>query len=143
MLSKLVLDLFPQGQRKVMVSMMAIVIGVALEKLGGGLSVHMEQALVAIVAIFTGGNVLEHLSSVLRGLKGTKVGQVIEDAIPGDQGLGREEQVQMAMQGQLDGAMGAVDRRFAELEKKLETQAANLGQLVGILNQMRQAKPQG
>lgn len=90
----LILKLFPEGQRKVMVSLIAIAVGVAMERLGGGLSNNMENALVALVAIFTGGNVIEHIAAAIKVLKGSKAGAIIEDLIPGDQGL-REDPVRV------------------------------------------------
>lgn len=145
-MKKLIEALFPQGHRKLMVSLLALVIGVVLEKFGGGLSDNMQASLIAIVAIFAGGNVGEHIADALKFLKGTKVGQVIEDIVPGDQGLGEvrgearaalhaEEMAARAAQDVADGLEG----RIADIEKKLAIQAQNTGQIVQILNAMRSA----
>jgi hypothetical protein len=154
-MSKLILALFPQGQRKTMVSMIALVVGVIIERFGGGLSDNMTHALIALVAIFTGGNVLEHLSGVLKPLKGTKVGQIVEDIIPGDQGLGvvaAEPKAEMAsapeaggtrmphpMEEEFMGFTHHVEGRINTLQQQIQVQAQGLAQLVQIINTQRGA----
>ncbi len=141
-MSKLLQSLFPQGQRKLLVSLIALAIGVALEKLGGGLSDNMQQSLIAIVAIFAGGNVMEHLADALKVFKGTKIGGIIEDVLPGDQGLRvltpeeKAEEAHAAVQELGEVSNQSIDR-MDEIEKKLAVQAQNMGQVVQILNQMR------
>lgn len=148
-MTKLLEALFPQGHRKLMMSLIALVVGVVMEKFGGGLSDNMQTSLIAIVAIFAGGNVGEHIANALKFLKGTKVGQIVEDIVPGDQGLGVASAVAPAAQparapavssADLEDVLGEVDGRFADLEKKLAVQAQNVGQIVNILNQMRGAQ---
>lgn len=147
MIPKLISALFPQGHRKLMVSLIALALGVVLEKFGGGLSENMMTSLIAIVAIFAGGNVGEHLGEALKFLKGTKVGQIVEDIVPGNQGLGVVSNAEAAKAAEdqgpgVDEVMEAVDARFADLEKKLAIQAQNVGQIVQILNAMRSASGQ-
>lgn len=141
-MNKLLLALFPQGHRKLMVSLLALAVGVVLEKFGGGLSDNMQVSLIAIVAIFAGGNVGEHIADALKFLKGTKVGQIVEDIVPGDQGLGASS-VSAARARDDEDMVGelaeASEARFADLEKKLAIQAQNVGQIVQILNSMRGA----
>lgn len=143
-MKKLIEALFPQGHRKLMVSLIALVIGVVLEKFGGGLSDNMQASLIAIVAIFAGGNVGEHIADALKFLKGTKVGQVIEDIVPGDQGLGDGSSQAASAPAVRELTAADVAEHFGgrvdELEKKLTVQAQNLGQIVNILNQMRSAQ---
>lgn len=141
-MNKMIEALFPQGKRKLMVSLIALVISVVMEKFGGGLSDNLQTSLIAIVAIFAGGNVGEHIADAIKFLKGTKVGEIIEDIIPGDQGLGQlpaasannEAANAMAYAARVDQAAG---ERIAELEKKLAVQAQNMGQIVQLLNQIR------
>lgn len=129
--------LFPQGYRKLLFSLIALAIGFGIEKFGGGLSDNMEQSLIAIVAIFVTGNVGEHLSKALAVLRGTKIGQIIEDVVPGDQGLGENSQFAEAPLEEED----PYEMRFKELENKLTVQAQNMGQVVQILNAMRGTQP--
>ncbi len=133
-MNNLLIKLFPQGQRKLMVSLIALVIGVALEKFAGGLTANMETSLIAIVAIFTGGNVMEHLANALKIVKGTKVGQVIEDVLPGDQGLGT--QVVQEEEGDY------ITERFDSLEDIQKRQAANIEALVKHINAIYARLPQ-
>lgn len=137
-----------------MVSLIAILIGTGLDKFGGGLSDSMLHLLIAAVAIFTGGNVLTSLADVLKPLKGTKLGHIIEEFVPGDQGLdelGGPAPAQqtvgyaqaptptsnIASKQEVYEAMNAAGSRFDTLEKQLATQAQNVNQLVQIINQMR------
>jgi hypothetical protein len=147
MISKLILALFPQGQRKVVVSLIALALGIVMEKFAGGLSENMMTALIAVVGIFTGGNVLEHLSGVLKGLKGTKLGQTIEDLIPGDQGLGKAESVAIsaasapAQGADLEALYGGVDEahnKIAGVEKQLALQDQSLKNMAGTMNKIIQ-----
>lgn len=153
MLAKLIQSLFPEGQRKVMVSLIAILIGTGLDKFGGGLSDSMLHLLIAAVAIFTGGNVLTSLADVLKPLKGTKLGHLIEEFVPGDQGLDGDANApqqtvayaqappsnNVASKQEVYEAMNAAGSRFDTLEKQLAVQAQNVNQLVQIINQMRGA----
>lgn len=144
MLSKLIASLFPEGQRKVMVSLIAILIGAGAEKFGGGLSEHLSQLLIAVVAVFTGGNVLKGFSDAIATLKGTSIGQKIEDLLPGDQGLGATVQAAQAVQPHghtemeaffqfMDEAKGRIDK----MSEQITTQAKNTEMIVNIVNQMR------
>lgn len=150
-MNRLIGALFPQGQRKTMVSMIALVLGVVIEKFAGGLSDNMTQALIALVAIFTGGNVLEHVAGVLKPLQGTKAGQIVEDILPGDQGLGvvKQEaaQTDTRVPSQVEQEFMAfaqhVDGRINTLQQQIQTQAQGLAQLVQIINTQRGASPQG
>lgn len=135
--------LFPQGKRKLLVSLIALVVGLGLEKFGGGLSENMMVSLIAIVGIFTGGNVGEHLADALKVFRGTKVGQIIEDILPGDQGLG-EDKVDTAYYSPPKAAVASEqDLRINELENKLVVQSQNISQIVNLLNTMRQAQQPG
>lgn len=142
MLAKLIQNLFPEGQRKVMVSLIAILIGAGMDKFGGGLTDHMMTLLIAGVGIFTGGNIFEHIKEMIAG---TKVGKIIEDVLPGDQGLGAVAAPQVAgaqvqaaqapdLRQELYGAMTEVGKRFEALNQQLQVQAQNTAKLVAFVN---------
>lgn len=146
MLKKLIESLFPQGQRKVIVSLIVVLIGAILEKWGGGLSESMLTALIAVAAIFTGGNVLEHLAQVLAPLKGTKIGQVIEDIIPGDQGLKVDpkapQEIELDVAEEEEPAWSqALKAHVTRLESQIKIQANNTAQIVHIINAMTNGAP--
>lgn len=170
MLKILIQNLFPQGQRKVVISLIAILIGLGIDQLGGGLDENMAFALIALVGIFTGGNVLEHLATVLKPLKGTKIGAIIEDILPGDQGLVGPKQAPPQVSQSVesvsypeqevaeDTAANPYDEVFMSVFQELQTlrntvtglnqqvqlQAGNMEKLIGIINaQLQAAGPQG
>lgn len=122
-----------------MVSLIALAVGVALEKFGGGLSDNMMTSLIAIVAIFAGGNVGEHIADALKFLKGTKVGQVIEDVIPGDQGMGTlKTQAGVAPSSlSAEDVAEEMEARLSDVDKRLAVQAQNTAQIIKLLNAMR------
>jgi len=125
-MEKLLNALFPQGYRKLLVSLIALIVGVVLDKFGGGLDDNMRSSLIAIVAIFVTGNVGEHLADALKFLKGTKVGQIVEDIIPGDQGLGKSI-AQPAIAAVSDSSttspingLEAISKKLEEMDKKVQ-----------------------
>lgn len=136
--------LFPMGHRKLVVSLIGLALSFGLDHFGK-LDDNMKMSILALVGIFTGGNVLEHFADALKFLKGTKVGQVIEDAIPGDQGLGAVSQAATARTSEaVDEAHGRIDAVVSkqdDLERKLAVQAQNMAQVVNILNTLRQPAP--
>ncbi len=153
MLMKLIQSLFPEGQRKVMVSLIAILVGTGLDKVGGGLSENMVTVLLGAVGLFTAGNIVENLRA---SLGGTSVGKFIERITPGDTGFDKTVAagVQMAtiqpipvdqgsmnldsamqrIYGDLDGIVGNSNKRFDEMDKKLAIQADNVAKLVKFIN---------
>ena len=141
MMTKLIQALFPEGHRKLMVSLVGLAVGIAIEKLGGGLTDQTQVLIIAAVGIFTGGNVMEHLATALGGLKGSKVGQIIEDIIPGDQGLGKAGAAvaaQPAVAEQFESMnqfLNDTHAKMEDLERKLQLQAQNTTQIVQLLNQ--------
>lgn len=152
-MSDMIRRLFPEGHRKLVFSLIGLALAGVLEHFGK-LDDNAKQAIIAIVAIFVTGNVGEHLADALKFLKGTKVGEIVEDIIPGDQGLKeltaeeKAEAAHVAASAAHEAVQGA-DVRLAEMEKKLAVQAQNIGQIVQILNAMRNpnvagpAKPPG
>lgn len=135
-MNNLLVKLFPQGQRKLIVSLIALVVGIVLEKFSKtGLTDNMQQSLIAIVAIFTGGNVMEHLANALKVVKGTKVGQVIEDLMPGDQGLGYDKTPPAPEQSE---EADPFEERILMLEDIQKRQARNIEVLVQQLNRVLQ-----
>jgi hypothetical protein len=153
MLKALIGALFPEGQRKLMVVLIALAVGAGIDQFGGGLDETMLTAILGLVAIFTGGNVLTHLSSVLAPLKGTKIGQIIEDTMPGNQNLGKDVvaedvgEVPMSHQQayvmrQMADQIQALATNLTDVQNKLQVQAQNTASIVGVINAMRGAGQQ-
>ena len=137
MLSRLIQSLFPEGQRKVMVNLVVVIIGVAIDRLGGGLSDKMGTILISAAAIFTGGNVIEHIKEIFSG---TKVGKVVDEMLPPQQAMMQEPpppQFDPSMLNEIINRIHDSERRFADLDNKLTVQAENTRQLVNIINQSR------
>lgn len=135
-MNKLILALFPQGQRKLMVSLLGLVVGLGMEKLGGGLTDKMHDIIITVVAIFAGGNALEHITGIF-----TQQKQVYED---GPEYF--EEPPQPTKELTVMDALDSVhsleaklNNRFAEIDKQIALQTQNIQQIVQILNQNRKA----
>ena len=143
--------LFPQGQRKLIVSLVGLAVAIAFEKFTKqGLSDDMKTSIIALVAIFTGGNVMEHFANAVKVLKGTKIGAIVEDALPGDQGLKvQKEEIQREEAAvpdftehikELYGHAKSVNQQLAELKQSQQLQADNTQKLIGMINQQRKGE---
>lgn len=148
MVNKLILSLFPEGQRKVMVSLIVVAVGVIVDKFAGGLTDQLMTVLIAAAGIFTGGNIFEHMKEIFTGLKGSKLGRVIEDILPGEQGLGHATPAQTAdvqavhpqvvvQSDEMYAFMNGTEKQMAELRTQLGVQAQNVAQIVQLINQIR------
>lgn len=159
-MSDLIQKLFPEGQRKLVMSLVTLVVGLVLNHFNA-LDEQMKQSLLAILAIFVTGNVMEHLADALKVLRGTKVGHIVEQLIPGDQGLdvpgvnaAKAPTVQAAVQRAAGPSVAQVASenasaaaqlaseahdRISDLDKKIAVANQNITQIVAILNQMRGA----
>lgn len=145
--------LFPEGQRKLVVSLIGLAVAIVLEKFTKtGLSDNMQESIIAIVAIFTGGNVMEHLGNALKIIKGTKVGQIIEDIMPGDQGLGmpapapveqKEEEGHQEVLNYVEQRMGQIEDIQRRQTKNIEVLVANMNRILsgGATQQPTQRPP--
>ena len=137
--------LFPEGQRKLIVSLIAMAVAIGFEKFTKqGLSEEMKTSLIALVAIFTGGNVMEHFANALKVLTGTKIGAVVEDILPGDQGLKEEAQKEEASVpdfsahiNELYAHARGVNTRLDGIDGALKLQAENTQKLIGMINNNR------
>lgn len=140
----MIAKLFPEGQRKLMVSLVALAIAIAFEKgTKQGLSEDMKTSLIAIVAIFTGGNVMEHMANALKVFRGTKIGGIIEDVLPGDQGLRVEEPQKEEVAAapdftehikELYSHAQTVNGRLKAMEDSAKLQAENTQRLITMIN---------
>ena len=140
-MTNLINGLFPAGHRKLLVSIIALALGFGIDQFGGGLSDNLTQSLIAIVAIFAGGNVMEHLAEALKFLKGSKLGEFIEEALPGDQGLG-DGSSQFAQAPPVPTETELLKSQLASVQTALQKQEHNMGMMVQIINQMRGANGQ-
>lgn len=133
-MDQMIKKFFPEGQRKLVVSLIALAIALGFEKFGGGLTPNMQDSLIAIVAIFTGGNVMEHLANALKIVKGSKIGDIVEAILPGDQGLGREQQEQeQEPPKDLTPYVQELYNRMASVEQIQGTQAKNIESIVKLM----------
>ena len=133
-MSNLIGALFPQGQRKLVVSLIALIVGVVIEKTQGGLSEAAKESLIAIVAIFTGGNVLEHVTSVFK--KPALVAPIMQDFDEAEDLS--EPPVPL---NDVETLKNETGNRFNAMEEKINIQSQNISQIVTILNQMRNPQP--
>lgn len=147
-MNDVLVKLFPQGQRKLIVSLVGLAIAVAFEKFTKqGLSEEMKNSIIALVAIFTGGNVMEHFANAVKVLKGTKVGAIVEDILPGDQGLKAvKEEVQAEEASapdftehikELYAHAKSVNEQLTALKQSQQTQADNTSKLISMINSQR------
>lgn len=140
-MQNLIETLFPEGKRKLMVSVIALIIGVVLNHFNA-LNDNMKQALIAIVAIFTTGNIMEHLADALKVFKGTPLEKVVEQ-IETAAGVPASSQAAQAPAASGDPRVDAVINALNELRSQIQVQAQNTNQIVQIINTMRGGAPNG
>jgi phage-related minor tail protein len=115
--------------------MLALIIGVVLNHFGQ-LNDNMKQALIAIVAIFTTGNIMEHLADALKVFKGTPLEKVV-DQLEAAAGVPASSQAAQAPAASGDPRVDAVIQALNELKGQIQVQAQNTNQIVQIINAMR------
>lgn len=150
-MNDVLVKLFPQGQRKLIVSLIGLAVAIAFEKFTKqGLSEEMKTSILALVAIFTGGNVMEHFANAIKAFKGTKIGAIIEDVLPGDQGLKiAKEEVQAEEAAapdytehikELYAHAKGVNEQIAQLKQSQQLQAENTQKIIAMINSQRAGK---
>lgn len=136
-MNKLFEALFPEGKRKLMITILALAIGAGFEKFGGGLSDEMVTAILGLVGIFTGGNMVEHIMSVIKGKKQAKP---IEQDMSSD--IRNHNQQPMSLEQLFSKVYVELDNirnNAANVNEQLKIQASNTAAIVNVINTMRGA----
>ncbi|UOF79065.1 hypothetical protein [Caudoviricetes sp.] len=132
-MNKLFLALFPQGQRKLVVTILALAVGAGFEKFGGGLTDEMVTTILGIVGIFTSGNMIEHIVAAFGGKKKD------EDRIEPDMVEELEYRMSVPQVDPVSKELSEIKAFVNNLNEQLKVQANNTAQVVQIINNMRQA----
>jgi hypothetical protein len=134
-MENLIERLFPEGKRKLMVSLIALAIAVVLNHFNA-LNDNTKQALIAIVAIFTTGNIMEHLADALKIFRGTPLEKVVEQ-VETIANVPQSAQAAQAPASTGDPRVDEVIKVVNELRGQSQVQAQNMAQIIGIINGMR------
>lgn len=123
--------IFAPGNRKMVSSLLAMLIGVLLDKFGGGLKPDLADFMTVILGIFAGGNVAEHITDTVKAVKAPKAPEemTIEDTYVARRDEPMEEDYVPNQQ--------PVDDKVKSIEQALATQANSINGIIQVLNQMR------
>lgn len=150
-------ELFEPGHRKTTMTLIALVGSILLEKYGGGISGDLKEIILAIFAIFTGGNVLSKGIQAAKEVKVQKqvVSEVVTDLVEGAQQqsdpapardpiiddiinhVNKLDQVAGQKLKELGEQIEATNKTVGEVSDRLDIQVKNLSQVLTIINGMR------
>jgi hypothetical protein len=151
-------EVFEPGNRKTTMTLIALVGTILLEKYGGGISGDLKEMILAILAIFTGGNVLSKGIQAAKEIKVQKqvVSEVVTDLVQEAQDaspppvLVRDPDIDRIIEhvNKLDAEAGRLIKDLAgkveqtntnvqELSGRLDKQVHNLSEVLKIINGMR------
>lgn len=149
-------ELFEPGHRKTTMTLIALVGSILLEKYGGGISGDLKEIILAIFAIFTGGNVLSKGIQAAKDIKTQQ--QVVSDVVTDLVQEAKQEQTAPARDpiidqiiehvNKLDAEAGRlikeqgerieqVNTSVKEVSERLDKQVHNLSEVLKIINGMR------
>ncbi len=126
----------PEGQRKLVATIVSMVVAVLAEKYLGGLSDNLALLIGSALALFVGGNAMEYVAQI----KGKKIAQEQEhevvDDVPQQSGPSIESLGDYVTK--LDNICGQrfveIEGKFTTLEASMDTQVANTQKLIGMIN---------
>lgn len=128
----------PEGQRKLITTIMTMALGIAAEKYLGGLSNNLAMLFGSALALFVGGNAVEHITLLKKAAQVDQEPVLID--LPQEQEEGPSTQEVMSQLVNLDNAAGAQLKQLrdsvAGIEGRLKTQAENIDKIVGIINKL-------
>lgn len=137
----------PEGQRKLIATVVTMIVGLVAEKYLGGLSDNLTVLIGGALALFVGGNAMEYVAQIKAGKSG------VPNLPPPQQQV--EEMVETpavdlsAMQKQLnslDQICGQVfakyDAQFKDMQAALDKQTENTKTLIGLINGKRNVNEQ-
>jgi hypothetical protein len=150
-------EVFEPGNRKTTMTLIALVGTILLEKYGGGISGDLKEMILAILAIFTGGNVLSKGIQAAKEIKVQKqvVSEVVTDLVQEAQDASppvpvRDPDIDRIIEhvNKLDAEAGRLIKDLAgkveqtntnvqELSGRLDKQVHNLSEVLKIINGMR------
>lgn len=128
----------PEGQRKLIATVITMILAVVSEKYFGGLSDNLALLIGSALALFVGGNAMEYVAQI----KGKPVQreeiQEIEAAPEEVETLSVAHVMDELVK--LDNAAGSQLKRLndsiAGIEARLKTQAENIDKIVNIINKL-------
>ncbi len=125
----------PEGQRKLVATIVSMVVAVLAEKYLGGLSDNLALLIGSALALFVGGNAMEYVAQI----KGKKLAQEQELEVVDDvpQSSANIESLSDYVT-KLDNICGQrfveIEGKFTTLEASMDTQVANTQKLIGMIN---------
>lgn len=144
-------SLFQPGNRKLVMTIIAVVGAILLEKFGGGLSSELKQMILSALGIYAGTNVLSKGIHAIESVKTTKLQETAQEVVT-DHGPQIQKIVEYV--NNLDKAVGTkvqeiearlntpqeeaedVGSRIDELEKRIDVTTNNVTKLIDLVNRL-------
>lgn len=129
----------PEGQRKLIATVITMILAVVSEKYFGGLSDNLALLIGSALALFVGGNAMEYVAQI-KGKPTVQKEEIQEiEAAPEEVETLSVAHV-MDELVKLDNAAGSQLKRLndsiAGIEARLKTQAENIDKIVNIINKL-------
>lgn len=132
----------PEGQRKLIATVITMILAVVSEKYFGGLSDNLALLIGSALALFVGGNAMEYVAQIKGKPQKEEVVEYIDTSpdapTPEVSDLTIAEVMNQLVN--LDNAAGAQLKQLrdsvAGLESRIKTQAENIDKIVGIINKL-------
>lgn len=133
----------PEGQRKLIATVITMILAVVSEKYFGGLSDNLALLIGSALALFVGGNAMEYVAQI-KGKTTVQQKQEVQDIEVYSEGEPEVKELSVAeVMNQLvnlDNAAGAQLKQLrdsvAGLEARMKTQAENIDKIVNIINKL-------
>lgn len=130
----------PEGQRKLIATVVTMVVGLVAEKYLGGLSDNLAILIGGALALFVGGNAMEYVANI----KGTKspnlpppqqqVEEMVETPAVDVSAIQKQLNTLDNICGQV---FGKYDQQFKDLQAAVDKQSENTKSLIAIVNGKR------
>lgn len=129
----------PEGQRKLIATIVSMILAVVSEKYFGGLSDNLALLIGSALALFVGGNAMEYVAQI----KGKSEKQEVQEAVAVE---GQPEVSELSAANvmdelvKLDNAAGGQLKQIRDsisgIEARIKTQAENIDKIVNIINKL-------
>lgn len=140
-------NLFQPGNRKLMMTLVAVVGAILMEKFGGGLSPELRNMILSALGIYAGTNVLSKGIYAVESVKNAKIEQqqvagvdhtpqinkIVEYVNSLDKAvLDKVKEIE----ARLDEIPSTDDSRIDALEQKIDVTTANVTKLIDLVNRL-------
>lgn len=123
----------PEGQRKLVATIVSMVVAVLAERYLGGLSDNLALLIGSALALFVGGNAMEYVAQI-KGKKQEEVEVDVADDVPQSNDIASLADYVTKLDNICGQKFQEIEGKFKSLEASMDTQVANTQKLIGMIN---------